>query len=160
MAKTKPRGEAATAAILTQRDIEVFLPFAPAAQRRGSRTTTREVLFPGYLFVRLGLDSPLWLGARSAPGIAYFLGAGDRPSALPDEMIEGMGWRTDQHPGIRPQPLYERGEAVIIKQGPFAGLEAIFDSTLTARGCVRVLLELVQRLVPVDVDIEQLARAS
>jgi transcription antitermination factor NusG len=118
------------------------------------------VLFPGYVFVRLDMQSDQWLGARSAPGVAYFLGSAGMPSPLPDELIDGIRLRTGQSDGVAWLPEYSAGESVVIKNGPFAGLEAVFDSCLTGRGRVRVLLELVQRLVPVDLDVSQLARAS
>jgi transcription antitermination factor NusG len=110
--------------------------------------------------VRLALASDAWLGVRSSPGIAYFLGTGDGPSALPDELIEIIRQRAAGYRHARWQPPYRPGDTVVIQRGPFAGLEAVFDSCLTGRGRVRVLLELVQRLVPVDLDASQLALAS
>jgi transcriptional antiterminator RfaH len=160
VAKTKAGREAAAAAVLARRDVEVYLPIAPPSPRASRRPRARDALFPGYLFVRLALDSDAWLGARSAPGIAYFLGSGDRPSALPDDLIEGIRQRADQRRGERWRSPYEPGDAVVIQHGPFAGIDAVFDSCLTGRGRVRVLLELVQRLVPVDLDVEQLVKAS
>jgi transcriptional antiterminator RfaH len=160
VATTKVGREAATAAVLTQRDIEVYLPTAPPPRRAARRPTSGEALFPGYLFARLDLESNAWLRARSAPGIAYFLGSGDSPSALPDDLIHTIRQRAERGRSTQWRPPFEAGEAVIIKAGPFAGVEAVFDACLTGRGRVRVLLELVQRLVPVDLDVEQLAKAG
>jgi len=160
VAKTKPSREASAAALLAQRDVEAFLPLAPQGPRGNRRATTREILFPGYLFVHMDIESDEWLRARAAPGIAYFLGSAGRPSTLPEELIESIRLRTGQSDGKAWRPPYDVGEAVVIKNGPFAGLDAVFDSCLAGRGRVRVLLELVQRLVPVDLDVSQLARAS
>ena len=160
VAKTKAGREGVTAAILTQRGVDAYLPVAPPSRRASRRPTPSEALFPGYLFVRLELESDAWLSVRSAPGIAYFLGDGGRPAVLPDELIEGIRLRTDRHRDARWRPPYQAGDAVVIQHGPFAGVEAVFDSCLTGRGRVRVLLELVQRLVPVDLDASHLALAS
>jgi transcriptional antiterminator RfaH len=160
VAKTKPGCEVTAAAMLARRDVEVYLPIAPPSRPAGRRPRASAALFPGYLFVCLELESDAWLGVRSAPGIAYFLGSGGKPSPLPDELIEEIRQRADQRPGQRWRPPYEPGDAVVIKHGPFAGIEAVFDGGLTGRGRVRVLLELVQRLVPVDLDVEQLTRAG
>ncbi|MCC7369106.1 MAG: hypothetical protein IT306_11825 [Chloroflexi bacterium] len=160
VAKTKSRREAAATAVLQQRGIEVYFPTAPASGRSAAALAGHEALFPGYIFVRLAVETEQWLLARSAPGVAYFLGDGERPSPLPAELIDEIRARVDLRRGQRKLSPFQRGESVVIKHGPFSGLEAVFDGCLTARGRVRVLLEIVQRLVPVDLDLVQLARAG
>jgi transcriptional antiterminator RfaH len=160
VAKTKARREGVVAAILAQRQVDVYLPIAPPSRRADRRAMPSEALFPGYLFVRVDLESDAWLGVRSAPGIGYFLGVGDRPLALPDALIEGIRLRTDRRRDERWRPPYTAGDTVVIQDGPFAGLAAVFEGCLSARGRVRVLLQLVQRLVPVDLDASQLALAG
>lgn len=160
VAKTKPRREVAASVMLAQRDVEVYVPRTRASRRADPTAERDELLFPGYVFVRMVLNSNQWLRARSAPGIAYFLGDGDGPTALPDDLIDAIREGVDLSEGLVVRSPFKRGEAVVIKHGPFEGMEAIFDGRLTARGRVRVLLEIVQRLVPVDLMINQLAKAG
>ena len=162
VAKTKPRREAATAALLAERGVETYLPiFAP----HRNRPRDLEPLFPGYLFVRFDVDVPGdWLGVRSAYGISYFLGnqgAGDRmlPATLPDDLIDEIRRRVASQQGAIEGEVYRPGERVIIVGGAFDGLEAVFDCRSgTARS--RVLVELVGRLVPVSVESERLSRVA
>jgi transcriptional antiterminator RfaH len=156
VAKTKPHREHTTAAILAQRDVEVYLPSITFRRRDTLRTALHEPLFPGYLFARLDLNADDWLATRSAPGIAYFLGGDGAPTALPDGLIEGIRARVERSRSNWQRPAFEAGERVVLERGPFAGLDAIFDDWLSARGRVRVLLEIVERLVPVDVDVDML----
>jgi len=146
--------------MLEQRGLEIYLPTLTSRRRAAERPTTHEPLFPGHLFVRLEIDSGDWLGVRSAPGIGYFLGCGDAPSVLPDDLIEEIRLRADHYGAIRRQLPFRRGDLVVIRQGPFEGLEAVFDGCLSARGRVRVLLEIVERLVPVALDVRQIAKAE
>ena len=146
----------ATAAILGQRGVEVYVPTTSVRRRVTMREAAIEPLFPGYLFARLDIDSDAWLLTRSAPGIAYFLGSDGEPSALPDELIVAIQLRTDDRAAARRVIPFRQGESVLIKNGPFAGIEAVFDGCLSGRGRVRVLLEIVQRIVPVTVDVHQL----
>jgi len=157
VARTKPRREVAAAATLAQRDVEVYLPSVSPRRRASTRATPREPLFPGYVFARLDLSTESWLVARSAHGIAYFLGCDGFPSALPDELIETIRLRSgvDAQPRVIP---FRQGESVVIRHGPFAGIEAVFDGCLSGRGRVRVLLEIVQRTVPVALDVDQLEK--
>jgi transcriptional antiterminator RfaH len=146
--------------MLDQRGVEIYLPTLPSQRRATGRSAVNEPLFPGYLFVRLDLDTDDWLGVRSAPGIGYFLGCGDAPSELPDDLIEAIRLRVDRNGAVRRQLPFRRGDLVVIRQGPFEGLEAVFDGCLTARGRVRVLLEIVERLIPVTLDVRQIAKAE
>jgi transcriptional antiterminator RfaH len=149
----------AATAILAQRGVDVYLPTVAPRRRATSSSTSGEPLFPGYLFVNLDIRSDAWLAARSAPGIAYFLGCGDgAPSPLPDELIEAIRQRADQQGDRQPVIPFRAGESVLIKDGPFAGIEAVFDGCLSGRGRVRVLLEIVQRVVPVALDVHQLEK--
>jgi transcriptional antiterminator RfaH len=156
--KTKPRLEEQAKAVLAQRGIEVYLPYLPARPRRGRRVAPVEILFPGYLFARLAIGTPQWVAARSAPGVAYFLGSGGIPSALPEELIDLIRTRCEAHQRDGWKPPFKRGDRVQIQRGPFAGLEAVFECALSASGRVRVLLEVVKRLIPVDMDCGLLAQ--
>lgn len=158
--KTKPRRELLARAALEQRGIDVYLPHVPTRGRSRSGNRALEPLFPGYLFSRLEPGTNDWLAARSAPNVAYFLGSGSASSALPDEIIDGIRSRAERCRQVGWAPPFRRGDAVTIENGPFAGLEAVFDSALSASGRVRVLLELVSRLVPVDIDAGFLRQAS
>jgi transcription elongation factor/antiterminator RfaH len=160
VARTKPRREAATAAMLEQRDVEVYLPTLASRRRASGHPTPPEPLFPGYLFVHLDVNTADWLGVRSSPGVAYFLGCGESPSAIPEDLIAAIRLRADPLGTERYRPAFRRGDLVIIRNGPFTGLEAVFDGCLSARGRVRVFLEILERHVPVTLDVRQIAKAE
>jgi transcription elongation factor/antiterminator RfaH len=155
VAKTKMHREVATAHVLTQRGLDVYLPMLPPSRRSRSSTTMREPLFPGYLFAHLDIESSAWLTVRSAPGIAYFLGGEDAPTQVPDDLIDEIRLRAEAG-NLAQQPTFAPGEKVVIRRGPFSGLEAIFDGRQSGRGRVRVLLEIVQRQVPVVLNVAEI----
>ncbi len=159
VAKTKPLRERQAATMLGQRGLEAYLPLIVG---KGARRDLRraEALFPGYLFARLDAQSSEWVEARSAPGIVYFLGAGLGirlvPTPVPDSLVAEIRGRLARQEYERRAPRFRGGERVRIADGPFAGLEAVFDGTLSAAGRSRVLVWLVGRLVPVQLDLRQL----
>lgn len=157
--KTHPRRELQVCTVLARRGIEAYLPQIPARRRPGQRVAPLEPLFPGYIFSRLDVRTSEWIAARSAPGVAYFLGPPGMPTALPDDLVESIRTRTEtrQREGWRPQ--FRHGERVVIRGGPFGGLEAVFDGTLSASGRVQVLLKVVHRIIKVNVDADSLERA-
>jgi transcriptional antiterminator RfaH len=158
--KTKPRREVQTKTVLIDRGIEIFLPEVPTQRRPGLPCSPREPLFPGYLFARLALTTPEWVVARSAPGVSYFVGVAGAPSAVPTGLVDTIRARSEllQRQGWRPP--FQPGDRVRIAHGPLAGLDAVFDHTLSSAGRVRVFLEVLSRLVPVDLDAGDLRRAG
>lgn len=158
--KTHPRRELQVSLVLDRRGIETYLPRIPAPRRLGRGEAPLEPLFPGYLFSRLDLETNAWMAARSAPGVAYFLGGPGKPIAIPDDIVEGIRVRAEARARERRHPSFKRGDRVVIEDGPFYGLEAVFDGALTAAGRVRVLLAVLNRLVSVDLHIHMLRRAA
>jgi transcriptional antiterminator RfaH len=157
--KAKPRHEVHACQELSRRGIETFLPQIPSPRRPvGARIL--EPLFPGYFFARLALGTPEWVAARSAPGVAYFLGGRGAPSAVPDHLVEMIRTRATARIQGGWQPPFKRNDRVMIEHGPFAGMAAVFEGALSPAGRVRVLLETINRLVPVDLDVTQVARAG
>jgi transcriptional antiterminator RfaH len=154
--KTKPRREQQARDVLIDRGIEVYLPCIPAIRRSSRHGVRLEPLFPSYMFARLALGTPEWIVARSAPNIAHFLGAGADPTPVSDELVDQIRARVEGLlPKARVSP-FAAGDVVRIEDGPFVGLEAIFDRTLSPSGRVRVLLELLHRCIPVEIDCQML----
>ena len=157
IAKSKPRKEAWLTTSLGCWGVEVFYP-RTLCQRRGKRLL--EPLFPTYLFCRFDLDTPDWLAIRWAPGLSYFLGTEGRPAVIPDDMVAFLKqrvekWNDEDYSAQRLCP----GDRVMIADGPFAGLEGIFQRRLGARQRCIVLLRLVGRLAPVEVPESGLTTA-
>lgn len=153
--KTQPRRELQVSNLLDRRGVEVYFPQISSWRPRPREKVARfEPLFPGYIFARLELGTSSWVSARSAPGVAYFLGSAGAPTGLPDELVDGIRERVEARiQAGRPVIPFKRGDRVVIEGGPFDGLEAAFDGALCGNGRVRVFLELVKRLVPVDVHV-------
>ena len=159
VARTKPRKELQAAATLTQRGIQVYLPTLRKHKPRAGRRDW-EPLFPGYLFAGLDVPSDRWLAARSAPDVAYFLGEQGRPTALPEAFIPELMARVELANHRGGSPRFKPGERVIITDGPFQYLEAIFERTLSASGRSRVLVQILHRLVPAELLEEHLSNAG
>lgn len=158
-AHTKRRCEEQVYKLLLTKGIEVFLPeIVVVKERRGSKVTMVEPLFPGYLFTRVEFGSKPWDAARWTPGVKYILSSGDSPSPVPDEVIDFLKRRTGGTGRVMPGIPFEPGERVLVKEGPFKGLLAIFEKPISREGRVRILLEIMRRAVPVEVKVGDLAK--
>jgi transcriptional antiterminator RfaH len=158
---TKPHWEERVVWHVTRRaSLEgIFLPKIEAIRRRRHRRwTVLEPLFPGYLFANLLLEPKTWNAVRWSPGIRSILGCGDVPVPVPQELVAAIQARVAEHGFARPGITLKPGDRVRFRDGPFAGLDAVFEKQLSRAGRVRVLLNLLSRLTPIDVGPLDLER--
>jgi transcription antitermination factor NusG len=149
--RTQPRRESLAARSVAAQGVETYAPRLPA---RGD-PARRPLVFPGYLFAQPSPDTDHLLRIRSVPGISYILPRGGAPAQLPDSFIRLLREREAR----APRPL-QRGERVVVLAEPFRSLEAVFDRHVNAAGRVRVLLELVNRVVALELDDAQVQRTG
>jgi len=92
-------------------------------------------LVPGYLFIRLDCIHDNWLPIRSTRGVIQIVRFNDFPLPVADGIIEQIRRRMESQP-IR-EPYLTSGERVVITDGSFSGIEAIF---VASDGDERVML--------------------
>jgi transcriptional antiterminator RfaH len=115
-----------------------------------------ESLFPGYLFIRMDLQTQAVTPIRSTRGVIGMVRFGSRIPSVPEVLIERLkAAHTDLHGAIRKTPVFSPGDRVEIVSGPFTGLEAIFVST-NGEERVQILLELLGRANQVLLSPHQL----
>ena len=93
--------------------------------RAGKRTTVLEPLFPGYLFINIDETDPLWSKLRSTRGVLRVVGFGGKPVSVPDDVIRYI---YDGLVTVEKQGGLRKGEKVQIQDGPFRGIEGIFQA--------------------------------
>jgi transcriptional antiterminator RfaH len=158
IARTKPGREKGVELFIAEKwGIEVFLP---VIRRPSLRKAAMEPLFPNYLFCHVDDRSGAWPDIRWVPGLCYFLGVGGEPIPVSDDLIahlkQKVAWWNDG--GF--EPHFVSGENVIVTEGPFAGLEGIFEKYVPARQRCLVLLQIVGRQSQVEIPSEVLRSRS
>lgn len=152
---TNYRKEALVVDQLIVYDLELFFPTIriERGHRRGIR---EEPFFPHYIFVRLDLDSGISSRLMRLPGVRTLVHFAERPAVIPDTIIEELRNRLRSEagqPSTLAEWLYEPGDQVRIRQGPFAGLEAVFQKSLNGAERVEVLLAVLGRTTRVQLDV-------
>ncbi len=149
---SKPRQERVALENLERQLFPCYLPVLRSEKvRRGALSVIEEPLFTRYLFVQLETDSSArsWAPIHSTRGVARLVRFGSEPARVSDELIAALRQREVQTPEVK--RLFQSGQSVRITEGPFAGVEGIFQM---ADGQLRamVLIELLSRPVAVSVD--------
>ena len=144
---TKIRKEQCALQNLEQQGFECYLPEILAEKfRRGALAVVPEPLFPRYLFIRLGtgLEGQSWAPIRSTAGVSRLVAFGSTPAKVGNELVEVIRSQTVGPYSLRPQ--FEPGQAIVITQGPFAGLEAVYQMS-DGESRVMVLLSILSKSV-------------
>lgn len=156
---TKPRGEEIALNNLERQGYECYLPLRSLERlRRGLRVQTTEPLFNRYLFIRLDESGtgPSWAPIRSTLGVSHLLRFGDQPARVEDGLIQHLR-RHEQTVGQQGKSLYQTGDAVLIEDGPYAGLNAVYQlDDGDARACV--LIQLLNRPARLTLPLASLRR--
>ena len=152
-ARTKPKHEHIAAANLRKNlGVEVFLPrlmMEKATQRGPVRTI--EPLFPCYLFVHCIIEERL-NDIKHSNGISSLVHFGDRIPKIDDVIIEELQeCFQDEEPMLIEKHL-KPGDEVSVAEGAFAGMGAYVLRNLPARRRVQILLDILGRPTPVEVD--------
>ncbi|HEX6437001.1 MAG TPA: transcription termination/antitermination NusG family protein [Candidatus Binatia bacterium] len=143
--QTKGNKEREVAKRLTDLKFEIFLPWLRDRRRIGSKYHWVMVpLFPGYLFCRLDIVVS-GKTARYSPGVKDFLRFGNEITEISNDIMVALQERCPEGvAAVNPVSL-TAGDSVTINEGPFAGLQAIFEKKMKGSERVAVLLELLGR---------------
>lgn len=91
---------------------------------RGKRTAVSEPLFPNYLFVEFDPEDIHTTTVNSTRGVSHFVRFGTQPATVPEKVIHQL--LNYQAENITDPDTPWPGDAVVITEGAFEGLEAIF----------------------------------
>lgn len=134
--------------------------FSPTIRRPAGGKGGWEPLFPTYLFCLVDPQSADWSDIRWTPGLCYFLGAGEELVPVSNELVAHLKQRVSWWNEAGHVPGFVPGERVVVTNGPFSGLEAIFQRYIPARQRCQVLLQLVGRLTKAELPVEVLRATS
>ena len=160
--RSKPNKEDFLARQFEAADVPVFSPclrVSPVNPR--SRKT--KPYFPGYLFIQVDLDIVNASTLQWMPGSATLVSFGGEPSPVPEHLISILQKRVADINSASKERLSDlkHGDAILIKEGVFAGYEAIFDEVVSGQERVRVLLNFLQkRQVTLELQSGQIDRAK
>ena len=147
---------------------EAFVPTEKVSEYRHDRKVdiTRKV-YPGYVFVRMDLynefgevDEKVWYFIRGIQGVLGFPGGGNRPAALSPMEVADLKRMINPVEVTREKCIYEVGDNVHIKEGPFEGLEGQVQDVDHERGRLTVSVHVFGNWTPVELGFWQVEPLS
>jgi len=127
------------------------------AVKKGKKTKQKEKVFPGYILVKMILDDNSWLIVQTTQGVTGFVGAGLKPVPISEKEVAAiMKFVEQEQPKFKAK--FSVGEAVKIKEGPFADFLGTVEAVDEEKGKVRVLVSIFDRETPVELDFLQVQK--
>lgn len=160
--KTKPLAEDEVRQRLARANFEVFLPRIKSIVRSRAKSVARlKSLFPSYLFARLNLeDAEIYHMIKYTRGVHRILGSGAMPVPIPEEVIDCIRQRVNKEGVLEQALVFKKGDSVRIRRGPLRDLIGILEKPVSANGRVRVLLEIMRKVVRADLPCSEIERHS
>ena len=157
---------------VSDRIIEIEIPQTPAVtlKKDGSRQTTEEKVFPGYVLVRMVLDEDTMMAVRSTPNVINFVGAEDRratgkarghikPRPLSRQEVNRIFKRAAEKKTVVKLDV-EEGDQIVVTAGPFKDFQGEVIEVSGERNKLKALLSIFGRETPVELEFSQITKQN
>ncbi len=127
--------------------------------KEGKRRILHRKFFPGYVLIEMELDEETWYLIKSTPGVSSFIGSGNKPLPLKESEIKVIIQQTKEKKE-KPQPrvLFEKNEAVRIKEGPFTNFSGVIEGVNPDKQKLKVMVSIFGRSTPVELEYWQVEK--
>lgn len=147
---TRHQHEKVVAEMLSAKGFEVFLPLYESIRRWKDRNKLLTLpLFPGYVFVRGGLNRRLQV--VTTPGVHMILFYGEEVAVIPGAEIDAIRKAVAGPFRVEPHPFLKCGERVRVTRGSLLGVEGVL---VRKKNLYRLVLsvDMMAKSVAVEID--------
>ena len=161
VAQLKPNGFSKAQLNLVRQGFECFMPMRKVTIRHARKLSVGlRPVFPGYIFIKFGLDSGDWRKINSTLGVNKLISFHEgRPSKIPEALMEGFITRCDDQHMLKPISNWEAGDNARLIAGPFADFIGQVEG-LVSDDRVRLLFKFMEQYKSVEVSSAALERLS
>jgi transcriptional antiterminator NusG len=128
--------------------------------RNGQKTVTERKFFPGYVLVEMEMNDESWHLVKSTPKVTGFVGGtANKPAPISEKEVEKIMQQMQE--GVdkpRPKVLFEIGEVVRVKEGPFTDFHGSVEDANYEKNKLRVSVTIFGRATPVELDFAQVEK--
>ncbi|AKJ69807.1 MULTISPECIES: transcription termination/antitermination protein NusG [Pandoraea] len=126
----------------------------------GHKSVTERRFFPGYVLVEMEMTDETWHLVKNTNKVTGFVGgARNRPVPISEKEVEKI--MSQMQEGVekpRPKTLFEVGEMVRVKDGPFTDFNGSVDEVNYEKSRLRVSVTIFGRATPVELEFGQVEK--
>lgn len=141
---------------------EILVPVEEVVEMKsGQKSISERKFFPGYVLVKMEMTEETWHLVKSTPKVTGFVGGtATKPTPISEKDVENILQQMQE--GVekpKPKVLFEIGEAVRIKEGPFNDFHGSVEDVNYDKNKLRVSVTIFGRATPVELDFGQVEKA-
>lgn len=141
---------------------EVVVPSEEVVEMRsGQKRKSTRKFFPGYVLVNMVMDDQTWHLVRAIPRVLGFIGGTSQtPTPITDKEAQAIMQRVEE--GVtkpKPKVLFEPGEVVRVKDGPFVDFNGVVEEVNYEKNRLRVAVLIFGRSTPVELEFSQVEKS-
>ena len=129
--------------------------------KQGQKSITERKFFPGYVLVEMEMNDESWHLVKSTPKVTGFVGGtANKPTPISEKEVDKiMQQMQDGVEKPRPKVLFEPGEVVRVKEGPFTDFHGSVEQVNYEKNRLRVSVTIFGRATPVELEFGQVEKA-
>ena len=141
---------------------QILVPTEEVVEMRsGQKSISERKFFPGYVLVEMDMTDDSWHLVKSTPKVTGFVGGtANKPTPISQKEVDAILRQVQE--GVekpRPKVLFETGEAVRVKDGPFTDFHGNVEDVNYEKSKLRVSVTIFGRSTPVELDFSQVEKA-
>lgn len=140
---------------------QILVPVEEVIEMKsGQKSISERKFFPGYVLVEMEMNDESWHLVKSTPKVTGFVGGtANKPSPISEKEVEKIMQQMQE--GVekpRPKVLWETGEVVRVKEGPFTDFHGSVEDVNYDKSKLRVSVTIFGRATPVELDFSQVEK--
>ncbi|MGE5757233.1 MAG: transcription termination/antitermination protein NusG [Sideroxydans sp.] len=141
---------------------QILVPVEEVVElKSGQKNISERKFFPGYVLVEMEMTDESWHLVKNTPKVTGFLGGSAmKPTPISQKEVDNI--MSQMQAGVekpRPKVLFEVGEAVRVKEGPFTDFHGVVEDVNYDKSKLRVAVTIFGRSTPVELNFGQVEKA-
>jgi transcriptional antiterminator NusG len=141
---------------------QILVPVEEVVElKSGQKSISERKFFPGYVLVEMEMTDESWHLVKNTPKVTGFLGGSAmKPTPISQKEVDNI--MQQMQAGVekpRPKVLFEVGEAVRVKEGPFTDFHGMVEDVNYDKSKLRVAVTIFGRSTPVELNFGQVEKA-
>jgi transcriptional antiterminator NusG len=141
---------------------QILVPVEEVVEMKsGQKSISERKFFPGYVLVEMDMNDDSWHLVKSTPKVTGFVGGtATKPTPISEKEVGKIMQQMQE--GVekpRPKVLFEAGELVRIKDGPFTDFNGNVEEVNYEKSRLRVSVTIFGRATPVELEFAQVEKA-
>lgn len=141
---------------------QILVPVEEVVEMKGGQKSISErKFFPGYVLVEMEMDDDSWHLVKNTPKVTGFVGGtANRPAPISQKEVDKIMQQMQE--GVekpRPKTLFDVGETVRVKEGPFTDFNGSVEDVNYEKNRLRVSVTIFGRATPVELEFGQVEKS-